>query len=158
MNRQDMLRILKERIWMGMPVGALICQVVAILESLLYGDGQYLAVSWELLLRCQNSELAAVSIQLVCSLFLGGLFGGASVIWKREDWSLSMQTLVYLGICTAGMLPVAWICGWMDLSLSGILAFLGLYLLIFAAIWILEYCRIRKSILEINEGLRRRRR
>ena len=133
----------------GALIGLAISTVITIVISLSIGDGKYYAVVPELAADF-GSEINAVLIQAVFSMLYGAAFGGASVIWDT-DWSLTKMTVTHLVICSAATFPTAWFMRWMDHSLTGALKYFGLFILIYAVIWISMYLSIKKRINEINE-------
>ncbi len=133
----------------GALIGLAISTVITIVISLSIGDGKYYAVVPELAADF-GSEINAVLVQAVFSMLYGAAFGGASVIWDT-DWSLTKMTVTHLVICSAATFPTAWFMRWMDHSLTGALKYFGLFILIYAVIWISMYLSIKKRINEINE-------
>lgn len=78
----------------GAPIGIAINTVIAIVVSLLAGDGTFYAVVPELADDC-GTELNAVILQAIFSLLYGAAWGGASIIWQMEEWSLLRQTVTH---------------------------------------------------------------
>ena len=85
---------------------------------------------------------------------LGAAFGASSTIWQIERWSIARQTAVYLFATSLAMMPTAYLLYWMQHSLAGFLIYLGIYLLIFLAIWLGNYFAIRHNIRKMNEKLK----
>ena len=130
-------------------IGLAVSTMITIEISLSIGDGKYYAVVPELV-EDFGSEINAVLIQAVLSMVYGAAFGGASVIWDT-DWSLTKMTVSHFMICSAATFPTAWFMRWMDHSLIGALKYFGIFIVIYAIIWISMYLSIKKRINEINE-------
>lgn len=137
----------------GMPVGILIGYLMTILLSLGWGSGEYLPCAPELTAQ-MGSEMGAVLLQAALCAVLGAAFGASSTIWQIERWSIARQTAVYLFATSLAMLPTAYLLYWMQHSLAGFLIYLGIYLLIFLAIWLGNYFAIRHNIRKMNEKLK----
>ena len=137
----------------GMPVGIFIGYMITILVSLGWGSGEYLPCAPELAAN-MGSEMGAVLLQTLLCAVLGAAFGAGSMIWEIERWSIAGQTGAYLVVTSLAMLPTAYLLYWMRHSLAGFLSYLGIYLLIFLAIWLGNYFAIRRNIRKMNEKLK----
>lgn len=148
MKRKTVLRGI-----VGMPVGILIGYAMTVLLSLGWGSGEYLPCAPELAAN-MGSEMGAVLLQAALCAVLGAAFGASSMIWEIERWSIARQTAAYLFATSLAMMPTAYLLYWMRHSLAGFLSYLGIYLLIFLAIWLGNYFAIRRSIRKMNEKLK----
>ena len=140
------------RALIGMPIGLAISTVITIIISLFKADGQYYPVVPALVADC-GSEINAVLVQALCSLLYGAIFAGASVIFET-DWSLTKMTVVHLIVIAIAVLPIAYFMQWMKHSLGGFLTYIGIFLAIYAAIWIVEYNRMRKGVNDLNRKMK----
>ena len=140
------------RALIGMPIGLMISTIITIIHSLNKGDGLYYPVVPALIDDC-GTEIIAVLIQFFCSLLYGAVYAGATVIWET-DWSLTKMTVVHLLVISVITLPVAYFMQWMKHSLGGFLTYIGIFLAIYAAIWIVEYNRMRKGVNDLNRKMK----
>ncbi len=147
MKKKILLRCL-----LGAPLGLAISTMITIIISYAMGDGSYYAVVPELVRDC-GSEINAVALQAVCSLLYGAAWAGASLIWEADGWSLLKMTVTHLLICSLATFPVAYLMRWMDHSLSGIALYFGIFLAIYAVIWITQYSAMKRKIDELNSSL-----
>lgn len=138
------------RCLLGAPQGVAISVFITIMISLGIGDGSYYAVVPQLAADC-GSEINAVLLQTVFSLIYGAAWGGASEIWENESWSLLRQTATHLCVCSVASLPIAYLLRWMDHSLSGIIAYFGIFFGIYLFIWLMLYLSIRRRVKQINK-------
>ena len=76
----------------GAPVGLAISTLITVIISLCLGTGDFYAAQPELIDDCGN-EINAVLLQTLCSLILGGICGGSSIIWDDEKRSLLFHYL-----------------------------------------------------------------
>ena len=51
------------------------------------------------------------------------------------------------------MLPIAYFMYWMEHSVTGFLSYFGIFILIFAVIWIVQFIIGKKNIKRMNEKL-----
>lgn len=141
------------RCLIGAPIGVTIGMLITVLISYIYGDGMYYPVA-PALIEMSGNEINAVSLQMICMLFYGAVWGGVSVIWEKDEWSILRQTLTHLLITSAGTFPFAWLMHWMEHSIVGALGYFGIYFVIYFVIWISQYMAIRKKLKQINQRIR----
>ncbi|MGN0155265.1 MAG: DUF3021 domain-containing protein [Lachnospiraceae bacterium] len=139
-----------KRIGIGVLGGIVISYLITIGISLILGDGNYYPCVPSLVERF-GSEIAAVIIQTILSAILGGGFAGSSFIWDKDDWSLLKQTGIYFSIVTVLMMTVAYFLDWMEHSISGVLSYFVIFLVIFVIVWISQYIMWKKRIARIND-------
>lgn len=137
---------------LGFPIGVAIGYVITIIISLIWANGYYSPCVPELAI-IMGSEIKAVSLQALLSGILGMVFAAISVIWEMENWSLVKQTGIYFIISSLIMLPIAYFTHWMNHSLKGVLSYFGIFILIFAIIWIVQYIIARRNVKKMNETL-----
>ncbi|MDE6893148.1 MAG: DUF3021 domain-containing protein [Lachnospiraceae bacterium] len=140
---------------LGAPIGLTISYLISVFTSLAMGDGNYYPVVLQLAETCGN-EINAVLLQTVCALFVGAVFGGASVIWAIEEWSLMRMTLTHLIVCSAAMFPIAYLMQWMPHNSGGILRYFGIFFGVYLFIWASQYLSIKKKIEMINRKVKER--
>lgn len=136
----------------GAPVGLTICTAVTIIFSMIYGKGEYYAAPHELIAAC-GGELRAVMLQTVFGMLYGAVWGGASVIWEIESWSLLRMTWIHLLLCSVSSFPIAYCLQWMPHSIQGACGFFGIFFAVYAGIWFFKYNAMKKQVEQINSGL-----
>lgn len=136
----------------GIPLGLTIGYLITIVISLIWADGYYAPCVPELA-AITGSEINAVLLQALLCGILGMGFGGCSVIWEIEDWGIVKQTGIYFLIVSVIMMPIAYVTYWMEHSLSGILRYFGIFALIFAVVWVIQYGRAKKNVKKMNEKM-----
>lgn len=144
--------ILKRSLF-GAPIGIAIGVIVTIIISLAFGDGKFYAVVPELV-NDMGSEINAVILQTVLSMVYGAAWAGASVVWDAEGWSLLKMTLVHLAIASVATFPIAYFARWMPHTLAGILMYIGIFLFVYAGIWVSQYSAMKKRVQEMNEKIK----
>ena len=133
----------------GLPVGIAIGFVITLLISICIGDGSFYPVTSELI-QTTGNELNAVVLQTILCAILGVGFVMASVIWEIDSWSLAKQSGVYFLIISVVMLPIAYFANWMKHSITGVLSYVGIFVMIFAAVWISQYLLWKRRIKKMN--------
>lgn len=149
------MKIIKKAILRGLigfPIGVTIGYAISIFTSLGFGKGNYTPVVPEMAEQF-GSEIAAVIIQFVLCGIMGVVFAAMSVIWESERLNLAAQSGInfILSVCT--MIPIAYVCYWMEHSLSGVLSYLGIFAGIYASIWVAMFFVYRARIKAINADL-----
>lgn len=148
-----MFKVTLKRSLLGAVLGVFISQALGIFISACINDGAYYAVVPELTEMLGN-EVLAVFVQTVCSLIYGAVFGGASVIWEKDNWSILKQTVIHFVIVSAVTFPVAYITGWMEHSVLGVLVYYVIFATTYAFIWFSQYMAMRKRIKELNSKVK----
>lgn len=133
----------------GLPVGIAIGFVITLLSSICIGDGSFHPVTPELI-QTTGNELNAVILQTILCAIIGVGFAMASVIWEIDSWSLAKQSGVYFLIISVVMLPIAYFANWMKHSITGVLSYVGIFVMIFAAVWISQYLLWKRRIKKMN--------
>ncbi len=137
---------------LGFPIGIAIGYVITICISLVWAGGYYSPCVPELA-EALGSEIGAVALQaLLCGL-LGAGFAASSVIWEMESWSIARQTGVYFFIISLIMLPIAYVVYWMEHSVAGVLGYFGVFVLIFAVIWGIQFAIGKRNVKKMNEKI-----
>ena len=140
----------------GFPVGIAIGFVITLMISAFIGDGYYYPVTPELIGSTGN-ELNAVILQTVLCGIMGSGFAMASVIWELDSWSLAKQSGIYFLIACIIMFPIAYITNWMKHSFSGILSYVGIFVVIFVVVWLAQYLSWRHKIKKMNDCFKKER-
>ena len=140
------------RAFIGAPLGVFICTVITIIVSLVVGNGHYYATVPELNSFFGN-EITAVIIQTVAALVYGAIWGGASVIWENEKWSLLKRTVLHLIIVSLVTYPIAYFTYWMPRNILGTLLYFLIFFVIYLFIWIIGYVSIKAKVNKINKNL-----
>ena len=138
---------------MGAPIGVFISLIITIIFSLCMGHGEYFPAPHELIDWCGGNETTAVIVQMICSLFVGAVGGGSSVIWEIEKWSLLKQTLVHLAVIAVPFIGVSYVMNWLPHYLYGALGYIGSFILTYVITWCSIYFSIRAKIKKMNKQL-----
>lgn len=137
---------------LGFPIGIFIGYLITIFISLGYADGYYLPCVPELISAVGN-EINAVILQALLCGIVGTGFAASSLIWEIEKWSIVKQTGIYFIIISVIMLPIAYFAYWMEHSIVGVFSYFGIFALIFAFIWVVQFTIGRHNVKKMNENL-----
>ena len=137
---------------LGFPIGITIGYGITIITSLIWAGGYYSPCVPELI-AVMGNEINAVLLQALLCGFVGTGFSASSVIWEMERWSLVKQTGIYFLIVSVIMLPVAYLLYWMEHSIIGFFTYFGIFLLIFAVFWLVQFAIGRHFVHRMNERL-----
>ncbi len=147
MKKKILLRSL-----LGAPIGATISLIITIIISISLGHGEYFPAPDGLIRLCGN-ETTAVIVQTVCSMLLGAVCSGASVIWEIEKWSITKQTFVHFVVFVIAFVPVSYLLNWMPHNLYGGLGYAATFIIIYVLIWVSIYFPIKAKIKKMNAQL-----
>ncbi len=136
----------------GVPIGVSIGYAITIVISLFWAEGYYSPCVPELA-DAVGSEIYAVALQAILCGLLGAGFAAASVIWEVERWGLVKQTGLYFLVISILMMPIAYVAYWMEHSVWGFLSYFGIFALIFAVIWVMEWLIGRYNVRKLNSHL-----
>lgn len=127
-----------KRVITGFPSGIAIGYIITIIISLTLGDGMFHSCA-PILAAKYGNEINAVIIQTILSAVLGMTCAGASVIWEMDHWSIVKQTGLYFAIVSAAVMGVAYICEWMEHSVTGFICYFLIFFAIFVVAWMVQY-------------------
>ncbi len=137
---------------LGIPLGISISLIISIIISLSINDGSFYPVVPELAVWCK-SEINAVIVQYLFSAVYGAVWASASVIWDKDNWSLLRQTITHLLVTSVTTFPVAYLTGWMEHSIEGVIIYYVIFLMTYFMIWLLQYLPMKKKISQMNKKL-----
>lgn len=137
---------------MGFPIGVTIGYAISIAASLAKAGGNYAPVVPEMAEMC-GSEIAAVVLQFILCGVMGTVFAAMSVIWDSERLNLAAQSAINFTLSVGTMIPIAYVCYWMEHSLAGILSYIGIFMGIYASIWVTLYFGYRSNVKKINQKI-----
>ncbi|MDE6505173.1 MAG: DUF3021 domain-containing protein [Clostridia bacterium] len=137
---------------LGAPLGVTVSLIITVIFSLCMGSGEYFPAPQELISLCGN-EITAVIVQAVCSLFVGAVCGGSSVIWEAEKWSLLKQTLVHFAVLAVPFFGIGYVMSWVPHNLYGALGYAGAFVAVYLITWISIYFSVKAKIKKLNKQL-----
>lgn len=136
----------------GAPIGVVVSLIITVIFSLCMGHGEYYPAPHELVDWC-GSEITAVIVQFFCSLAVGAIGGGSSVIWEMERWSLTKQTLIHFAVLAIPFVPISYVLNWMPHYLYGALGYAAAFIIAYVLIWVSIYFSIKAKIKKMNRQL-----
>ena len=137
---------------LGIPVGITIGYLMTIINSLIFGNGNYYPVTPELVASMGN-EINAVMLQSLLYAVIGFSFASSSVVWNMDSWSMLKQTALYFIINAVVMMPIAYGLNWMQHNSKGIIIYLAVFTLYFAVIWLIQYFIWKRYLKRMNTKL-----
>lgn len=139
---------------MGAPIGVTVGVVITVIFSLCLGHGEYFPAPHELTDRCGGNATVAVMVQTLCSLLVGAICGGSSVIWEMERWSLLKQTLVHFAVLALPFFGIGYAVYWLPHHIYGALGYVGGFAAVYCIMWCSIYFFIKSQIGKMNKQLR----
>lgn len=149
MKKKIILRCL-----IGAPIGLAITTMITIVISLAIGNGNFYPVVPEMATKF-GRQIDAVLLQAVFSLLVGAIWGGISIVFEIEHWSLLRQTLTHFLIGYLTTLPIVYQMYWIEHSVSAVLSYFVVFLVVYLFIWGSQYLMIKHEIQKINRQVAR---
>ena len=134
----------------GAVFGVTLSQLIVIIISLCIADGNFYAVVPSLTER-MTSEVSAAIVQTACSFLYGAVFGGMSMVWELDNWSILKQTIVHFSVVSVVTMPIAYVTEWMHHSILGAIIYFAIFGVSYVFIWLSQYIAIKKRIDEMNK-------
>ena len=136
----------------GLAFGIALGQLIAIVISVVKGDGMFYAVVPELM-SDWGTELNVVIVQAILLGVLGTVLGEASVVWEFDSWSLTKQTLTHFCLFAVPFTVIAYVLYWIPRFVGGVIASTVVFIAIYAAIWCGSYFSDKRKVKQINDEL-----
>ncbi len=147
-----MIKKILEKSLKAIPLCITINYLIITFISLKVANGNFYPVSPNTV-AVVGSEINAVLIQLLIVIILAITYGGGSVVWDIEEWSILKQTISYYLL---NLIPTMTIMYFSDLQTFNtallVRAFIS-YTVIFVIIWFANYMFYRSKINKINKRL-----
>lgn len=141
------------RSFFGAPIGVTISLIITVIFSLCTGHGEYYPAPHELVDWCGGNETTAVIVQMICSMIVGAVCGGASVIWEIEKWNLLKQTLINFAVIAVPFFGLGYIMNWMPHHIYGALGYVGGFAGGYVVMWCAIYFSIKAKLKKMNKQL-----
>lgn len=90
----------------------------------------------------------------IATTFCGWFFSITPLYFENENWSLLRQTIYHFLTVVLLYFTTAYWIGWYDITWKSSLTFIGIFLLVYAAIWTAFYLYHSNEAKKLNEGLR----
>ena len=122
------------------------------------GGPLILALVYIFLMQSGTVETLSISkiiAEILSSLILAFIAGGCSVVYTIEKLSLMGATFLHSSVLCLNYLIIYAANGWISRSISSILWFIGIYLVIYFVIWTIIYLSIRHSVGKLNQKLQK---
>ena len=136
----------------GSLVAIVISHLIAIIISLIIGDGNFYPTSLGFTKVCDTLPGAAL-LQFITMSFFGAACGGVSSIYRISKWSLLKRTVIHFIILTTTSLVTALLAGWIPFYVSSIIIYLAIFILIYVIMWLVIYFTTLKEVKELNNTL-----
>ena len=152
MTNKNMKKEVAKRAIMGFIYGVFIGQTILIIESLFMRDGNFYAVSNNLL-ELAGTKIAAVIIQYFLTGIIGTTFAATTVIFEMDSWSLLRQTITHFVITSIVMYIAGFLCGWFPHTVGSTLIWFGVFVVVYVIFWICFSMYYKNKVKKINEAL-----
>lgn len=100
-----------------------------------------------------SSELTAFLISVFLWGLIGVIFTMTNYIFTSTDWSITRMTISHAIISYILFLPIALYLNWINFSVTNILSFTMIYLIIYTFFWVISMIRVKKEVDKINKHI-----
>lgn len=150
-----------KRLYEGFKTGMFIGIIISLIFSILISDGIYYPLnphSFMGQIYAQNlTGLQTFIVVLIIWGIIGILFAFGDMIFSHTDMSVTMSTFTHFSLMLLVFIPLAILAGWFPFTAEGFVTFIILFVIIYAAIWVIARSKHRKMVEEINKKLKRKR-
>lgn len=140
------------RAGISMAVSCLITQLFSLAVMLIVNDSDFVPLVPDYLAHFE-SPLLAMSISIILTGVIGGVFGGASVIYDLERWSFLKQGVVHFIVTSAVWIPISVYLWGLGKNPTTLISILISFVVTYGIIWFMQYLRMRDTVRKINEKL-----
>lgn len=99
-------------------------------------------------------NIKAAEMLALYSGLVGAMFVGTRFVWDIERWSLLKRTFVYFIINFLVLSFAGYRLYWFSHNVKDYVSFLTVNVVIFMAIWAVNYFRNKKNVKELNDKLK----
>lgn len=147
-----MIKKFFQRGTLGFLMGVFITVLIPVVISFTIGDGKYYPIVPDFIEQCGN-EINAAAIQYLLGGILGFMCAASSVIWNIEKLGILKQSFIHFLCISISVMPIAYICHWMEHSVLGIVSYYAIFISIYFVIFITQYIFWKNKIRKMNEKL-----
>lgn len=140
----------------GFLLGAILCTVITMILASHYANGGEIAFCVPSFVKQVGNASLALVIQAVVSGIYGGLVIGATVAYDVEKWSVLKSTAVHCVITLVLYYTTGFLLHWFAITdIVEILIMLGVFVVVYTSIWLINYIRYKSDIKKFNEELQK---
>lgn len=136
----------------GFVIGVIIGQIVQILISLQFGQGNYMPVV-DHFRSFFVSEMTAVIVQILLTGIIGITFATSSLVFDIVKWSLLKQYLVHFCLTALVWIPIVMLLWMPKTSISTLIFFIN-FLGTYVITWVIQYTISKNDIKQINAAIK----
>ena len=133
---------------LGMPLGVFISTTIGLIYSLVYGELMVIPP-----VDGAITPLKAYAIQYIVSMVIGFVFAFGSAIFEVDRWSIAKQTVMHFLLTSLVFLPCSIMARWVDFNFISVLVYFIIFIIIYIAIWFIQYFSWKNKIIKLNRKL-----
>lgn len=140
------------QLFSGFKTGVFIGLMFSIFFSFVYSGEAFYPMSPSFVEKF-SSELTAFLISVFLWGLIGVIFTMTNYIFTSTDWSITRMTISHAVISYILFLPIALYLNWINFSVTNILSFTMIYLIIYTFFWVISMIRVKKEVDKINKHI-----
>lgn len=106
-----------------------------------------------ILIEQLGGEIPAVILQAILLTIFGAIFGGAGLIYERDDWGLTKQTVVHFTVLVSSFLLFGGILRWYPFNFVNLIGNVIIFSIFYFLIWVALYMKIKNDIERVNRKI-----
>ncbi|MEG0601386.1 MULTISPECIES: DUF3021 domain-containing protein [Vagococcus] len=136
----------------GISSGTFIGLITSFIISWRVGEGKFYP-STPLFMSKFNTELEALGWSIVLWSVIGIMFSFASLIYKKDNWSILKQASIHFSCTYLGLLLLNVLLNWFEYSLTDMMRYTIIFIGIYVSMVVLSMLKVKLSVNEINKKL-----
>ncbi|KRL01106.1 DUF3021 domain-containing protein [Liquorilactobacillus capillatus] len=150
---------MKKRIFIvaaaGVPQGITIGLLISLVFSYIYRLENYVP-SAPYFTEMFKHPLNAIAVSIVLWALMGILFSTTSLIFTKENWSITRQTVTHFIVTFVGFVPLAILAGWFPLRWGVFIFFTIIFVIIYVFLWFISMLKAKHDIQKINRNIKKK--
>ena len=97
----------------------------------------------------------ATAVSIILWFLMGLVFSIGSLVFLKENWSITKQTVIHFLITFFGFTPLAILAGWFPLDAFWLGFYLVVFILMYVVMWSISMSIARSKVNEINAAIKK---
>lgn len=149
------MRKILQHLGVGITSGTFIGLMVSFFISLSVGEGKFYP-STPAFMNQFGTELEALGWSIILWSVIGVMFSLASLIYRKDNWSIVKQAIVHFSCTYLGLLLLNVLLNWFDYTINDVIRFTIIFISIYVSITGYSMLKVKLNVEKINQKLSKR--
>ena len=150
------MKRMMQHVSVGIFTGTFIGLLTSFIISWQVGEGKYYP-STPFFMSKFDTELEALGWSIVLWSLIGIMFSVASLIYRKDNWSILKQAIIHFSCTYLGLLFLNVLLNWFDYSFIDILRYTVVFVAIYSIVVTYSMVKVKLSLNDINKKLEKKR-